>query len=278
MQPEDFSILYQDTDAGPWDAGASGSQTTFNNGRAVVAAATRDRASSCCELAADALEAAAGRPRARRRRRARQGLARPSRCRSPTLAETAPRRRAAARPRLRARRRRRPTSDASGCVGRLGMESFAAPTFITHAVARQGRPRHRRRAGARGRGRRTTAGTILNPIGAEGQVEGGVVMGIGQALSEGTTARRGRPPAQPAPARLQAPDVADAPPIDGRVRPDAGRRRRPERLQGRRPSRPASPTAGRDRERDRARSRATRVTGLPMTPERVWAAANGDRA
>ena len=29
------------------------------------------------------------------------------------------------------------------------------------------------------------SGTIVNPIGAEGQVEGGVVMGIGQALLEG---------------------------------------------------------------------------------------------
>ena len=39
LQPEDFSILYQDTDAGPSDWGSSGSQTTFNNGRAVIAAA-----------------------------------------------------------------------------------------------------------------------------------------------------------------------------------------------------------------------------------------------
>ena len=39
MQPEDFSIVYQDTEAAPYDSGASGSQTTFNNGRAVVAAA-----------------------------------------------------------------------------------------------------------------------------------------------------------------------------------------------------------------------------------------------
>ena len=32
MRPQDFSILAQDTDAGGWDAGASGSQTTFNDG------------------------------------------------------------------------------------------------------------------------------------------------------------------------------------------------------------------------------------------------------
>ena len=30
------------------------------------------------------------------------------------------------------------------------------------------------------------SGTIINPIGAQGQVEGGVMMGIGQALTEGT--------------------------------------------------------------------------------------------
>ena len=33
MDPGSFSILYQDTDAGPYDGGSSGSQTTFNNGR-----------------------------------------------------------------------------------------------------------------------------------------------------------------------------------------------------------------------------------------------------
>src|SRR4029079_11341102 len=41
MRPEDFSLLYQDTDAAPWDNGSCGSQTTFNSGRAVLAAAAR---------------------------------------------------------------------------------------------------------------------------------------------------------------------------------------------------------------------------------------------
>ena len=55
MKPEDFSILCQDTEAGPWDMGSSGSQTTINNGRAVAAAAgeVRDR---LLELAAEQLE------------------------------------------------------------------------------------------------------------------------------------------------------------------------------------------------------------------------------
>ena len=57
MQPEDFSILYQDTDAGPWDMGSSGSQTTFNNGRAVIAAATEVR-EQLLDMAEKELEAA----------------------------------------------------------------------------------------------------------------------------------------------------------------------------------------------------------------------------
>src|SRR4029078_481770 len=43
MRPEQFAITYQDTDAGPYDGGSSGSQTTFNNGRAVVDAAREGR-------------------------------------------------------------------------------------------------------------------------------------------------------------------------------------------------------------------------------------------
>jgi CO/xanthine dehydrogenase Mo-binding subunit len=56
MEPERFSLLYQDTDAGPFDSGASGSQTTFNNGRAVMAAAN-DVREQLLELAAEQLEA-----------------------------------------------------------------------------------------------------------------------------------------------------------------------------------------------------------------------------
>ena len=55
MRPDDFSVLYQDTDAGPWDMGSSGSQTTFNNGRAVIEAAS-EVADKLRELAAEKLE------------------------------------------------------------------------------------------------------------------------------------------------------------------------------------------------------------------------------
>ena len=57
MKPSDFSILYQDTDAAPFDAGSSGSQTTMNNGRAVVEAAGEVR-DKLLDLAAEKLEVA----------------------------------------------------------------------------------------------------------------------------------------------------------------------------------------------------------------------------
>ncbi|MGH3114640.1 MAG: xanthine dehydrogenase family protein molybdopterin-binding subunit, partial [Gaiellaceae bacterium] len=57
MEPSSFSILYQDTDAAPWDAGSSGSQTTMNSGRAVVAAAGEVR-EQLLDLAAEKLEVA----------------------------------------------------------------------------------------------------------------------------------------------------------------------------------------------------------------------------
>src|SRR5262249_4072327 len=76
------------------------------------------------------------------------------------------------------------TQPDSGCLGRLGMESFLEPQLITHAVHVKVDPdtgvvRVLRVAAAH------DSGTIINPDGARGQVLGGVVMGIGQALSEG---------------------------------------------------------------------------------------------
>ena len=59
MRPEDFSLLYQDTDAAPWDMGSCGSQTTFNSGRAVLAAAAEVR-DQLLDAAAEQLEAARG--------------------------------------------------------------------------------------------------------------------------------------------------------------------------------------------------------------------------
>ncbi|MGZ4152365.1 MAG: xanthine dehydrogenase family protein molybdopterin-binding subunit, partial [Actinomycetota bacterium] len=43
MEPDDFTLLYQDTAAANWDMGSCGSQTTFNSGRAILAAAAEVR-------------------------------------------------------------------------------------------------------------------------------------------------------------------------------------------------------------------------------------------
>ena len=75
MQPEDFSILYQDTDAAPWDMGSCGSQTTFNSGRAVIAAAV-DLREQLLDAAAEQLEAARDDLELVGRGDPRQGLAR----------------------------------------------------------------------------------------------------------------------------------------------------------------------------------------------------------
>ncbi|HVE20071.1 MAG TPA: xanthine dehydrogenase family protein, partial [Ilumatobacteraceae bacterium] len=56
MEAEDFELIYQDTSVAPYDMGATGSQTIFNNGRAVVAAAGQI-AEQLKALAAEHLEA-----------------------------------------------------------------------------------------------------------------------------------------------------------------------------------------------------------------------------
>ena len=58
MDAEDFELVYQDTSVAPYDMGATGSQTLFNNGRAVIAAAGQV-ADQLKALAAEHLEASA---------------------------------------------------------------------------------------------------------------------------------------------------------------------------------------------------------------------------
>jgi CO/xanthine dehydrogenase Mo-binding subunit len=182
MKPEDFAITYQDTDTGPYDGGSSGSQTTFNNGRAVVEAA-REVRRQLLELAAQALEAAvddleladghagvAGSPDRR-----------------VSIAELAAKAHGGAL--LLARGSGMPPDapehDASACVGRLGFEAFASPTFFCHAARVRVDPatgvvRALRVVAA------TDVGRVLNNVGATGQVTGGVVMALGNATLEGT--------------------------------------------------------------------------------------------
>ena len=266
MKPTDFGILYQDTDAGPFDSGASGSQTTFNNGRAVVRAA-EDLREQLLDLAEEELEAARGDLELADGEVRVKGS--PSKSISiPDLAEKAHEDRlllgrgADAVPAM-------PEVDAAGCTGRLGMESFLAPTFITHAVHIKvdrdtGVVRVLRVAAAHESGR------VLNPLGANGQVEGGVVMGIGMALSEGSLLSEDGRQRNPHLLDYKLQTMSDAPPIDIHWveidTPNAG----PMGSKGIGEP-PCVPTPG-------AVANALRkVTGkrldrLPMTPERVWEA------
>ena len=270
MRPDDFSILYQDTDAGPWDAGASGSQTTFNNGRAVIAAA-REVREQLLDLAAEELEAN------RDDLELVDGEARvkgsPTKAVPiPDLAEKAQGDRlllgkgSGSPPPT-------PDVDASTCTGRLGMETFAAPSFITHAA----RVRVDRDTGVCRVLEVAAAhdcGVILNTIGAEGQVEGGVVMGIGMATLEGSIVGEDGRQQNPHLLDYKLQTAADAPPISIAF-VDA-----PSPYGGPKGSKgvgepPCVPTPGAIANAI-AKGTGARVHRLPMTPERVWEAAHAE--
>ena len=266
--PSDFAIAYQDTDAGPFDWGSSGSQTTFNNGRAVVEAA-REVRRQLLELAAEALEASvddleladghAGVRGSPDRRctiaelasTAHDGallLARGSRA-AAGHAGAATRRRASAGSgsRRSPRRRSSATRPASGSTRRPASSACSRSSPATDF------------------------GRVLNPTGAEGQVTGGVVMALGNATLEGTVLRRRRPPAQPVAPRLQAAHDAPTRPTVEAIfvehRPSNGGPRGSKGVG----EPPIVPTAGAVANAIAAATGA-RVRRLPMTPERVWRA------
>jgi CO/xanthine dehydrogenase Mo-binding subunit len=269
MRPEQFTVVYQDTDAGPWDAGASGSQTTFNNGRAVVQAAI-DVRDQLLELAEDVLEAARADLELVDGRVQVKG--------SPTtgvdLAELTEK--AAGDKLLLGRGSGSPAPlpdcDASGCTGRLGMESFLAPTFMTHAVRCKvdratGVVRVLEVAAAHDSGR------VLNRMGADGQVEGGVAMGIGMALSEGSQLSDDGRNLNPYLLDYKLQTAADVPSIRvdwvGAPDPNAGPNGAKAVAEP-----PCVPTPGAVGNAI-AKVTGRRVRQLPMTPLRVWEAMQG---
>ncbi|MGN6378739.1 MAG: xanthine dehydrogenase family protein molybdopterin-binding subunit [Gaiellales bacterium] len=269
MRPEQFTVVYQDTDAGPWDAGASGSQTTVNNGRAVMQAAG-DIREQLLDLAEEELEAA------RADLELADGQVRVKG--SPTksvdisaLAETAHGdklligRGSGSPPAT-------PPSDLAGCTGRLGMESWVGPTFMAHAVRLRvdrdtGVARVLEVAAAH------DSGTVVNRVGANGQVEGGVVMGIGMALSEGTQVGDDGRQLNPYLLDYKLQTASDAPPIaidwvevaDYEVGPNGAKGVAEP---------PCVPTPGAVGNAI-ARATGARVHRLPMTPARVWEAMQG---
>ena len=268
MRPDDFQILYQDTDAAPWDMGSSGSQTTFNSVRAVVEAArdVRDQlltaAGDILEVAKDDLELVGGSVRVKGSPDHAVSVA------EIASATTIHGKGAGTLPES-------PPVDAAACVGRLGSESFLAPQLFTHAahvkVDREtGVVRVLQVAAVHDSGR------ILNRAGADGQVYGGVVMGIGMALSEGTVLDEEGRQLNPHLLDYKLVTSADAPRIDidwvEIDTPNAG----PHGSKGVGEP-PCVPTAG------AIANAVAKVLGgpiveLPMTPERVWRTAREARA
>lgn len=264
MKPQDISIQYQDTDLAPYDMGSCGSQTTFNSGRAILAAAA-DVREQLLDAAADELEAD------RADLELADGAARVkgSPDKSVLIADlvgsigTVHGKGSGTPPDA-------PECDAGGCVGRLGNESFLAPQLITHAahvkVDREtGVVRVLRIAAAH------DSGKILNRLGAEGQVYGGVVMGVGLALSEGTLLDDEARQRNPHLLDYKLVTCADAPQIDIEWIQYEAANAGPRGSKGVGEP-PQVPTAG------AIANAITKVLGaqvgeLPMTPERVWRAA-----
>jgi CO/xanthine dehydrogenase Mo-binding subunit len=268
MEPSDFSILYQDTEAAPFDAGSSGSQTTMNNGRAVVAAAHEVR-EKLLDLAAEQLEVA------REDLELADGLVRVAGAPSKAveIAELA-----GSGEQLLGKGSgpvpEAPPCDAQGCLGRLGMESFLEPQVFTHAV----RVKVDRETGVVRVLHVTAAhdsGVILNRLGADGQVFGGIVMGIGQALFEVSQLDENGRQRNPHLLDYKLVTASDAPRIDVDWIETPAQDGGPKGSKGVGEP-PTVPTPGAIANAI-ARAVGARVRELPMTPERVWAAmhANG---
>ena len=261
IDPNDVSVVYQDTDVAPWDMGSCGSQTTFNSGRAILAAAAEVR-DQLLDAAAEQLEADQGDIELV------DGAARvrgsPDRSvaisdlvgeigtvhgkGSGDVPEATP-------------------GDTGGCVGRLGNETFLAPQLITQAAhvkvdRATGVVRVLKVAAAHDSGR------ILNKRGADGQVYGGVVMGVGLALSEVTMLDEEGRQRNPHLLDYKLVTASDAPEIDVRwVEYDSVGPRGSKGVG----EPPQVPTAGAIANAI-TKVLGTQVRRLPMTPERVWAA------
>jgi CO/xanthine dehydrogenase Mo-binding subunit len=269
IDPNDVSVLYQDTDVAPWDMGSCGSQTTFNSGRAILAAAQEVR-EQLLDVAAEQLEADRGDLELT------EGVARVkgSPERSVAVADlvgeigTVHGKGSGDVPDV-------PTGDTGGCVGRLGNETFLAPQLITQAahvkVDREtGVVRVLKVAAAHDSGR------ILNKRGADGQVFGGVVMGVGLALSEGTMLDDQGRQRNPHLLDYKLVTCSDAPEIEVEWIEYDAKNAGPRGSKGVGEP-PQVPTAGAIANAI-AKVIGSHVGQLPMTPERVWLASRGNGA
>jgi CO/xanthine dehydrogenase Mo-binding subunit len=265
LDPARVSIVYQDTDAGTWDMGSSGSQTTFNNGRALISAAGElrkrllDIASVKLEAAAEDLEIADGAVRVKGTPTRNISIA--------DLASAAFGDGDLLVSRASATTIPMPDNFGATCAGRVVFPAFADPTFVCQAARvsvdeRTGVVRVKEIAAAH------DFGHVLNAPGALGQVEGGIVQSLGMGLTEGTQYSGGRQ-LNPHLLDYKLQTSADAPAInvefvdvDGSSGPRGGKG------VGEPPIIVAAAAVA------NAIHDATgaRVRQLPMTPPRVWGA------
>lgn len=263
MEPTDFEIVYQDTAAGPYDTGATGSQTLINNGRAVVGASQRI-AQQLRELAAAQLEAdpsdivleagaahVAGTPAKSVSIVELAGIAAGDQLLIASGSESPP-----PYPEL-----------ATNCVGDQGVAAWAGPQFSCHAA----RVRVDRETGVvrvLDVSAAHDSGTILNPLGALGQIEGGIMMGIGQALTEGTRYDDAGRQLNPGLLEYKLQTAADAPAIRTCFIEPGGEGAGPRGAKGLAEAPNVATAAA-------IANAITQVIGrpvrqLPMTAERVW--------
>jgi CO/xanthine dehydrogenase Mo-binding subunit len=186
----DISVVYQDTDVGGWDGGSSGSQTVFSVGRAVQRA-SEDLRQQIRQIASDMLEV----DPADLELREAAAHVRGTPGRLVTLGDVAARASSTVGPlsgRGAASGAALPEAPgAAGCAGRVTFPSFLAPTFCAHAARvivdeETGMVRVTDAAAAQ------EVGRAINPVGVEGQMEGGLVHGMGNALTERTQYQDGR--------------------------------------------------------------------------------------
>jgi CO/xanthine dehydrogenase Mo-binding subunit len=262
MSPEDFTLLYQDTAAANWDMGSCGSQTTFNSGRAILAAAA-DVRDQLLDAAAAELEA----DREDLELADRSVRVKGSPDRAVSVADLAGA--GTIHGKGSGEVPEAPAGDTGGCVGRLGNETFLAPQLITQAAHVKvdrgtGVVRVLKVAAAH------DSGVILNRLGADGQVTGGVVMGVGLALSEGTMLDDEGRQRNPHLLDYKLVTCSDAPEIevDWVEIPAKGAGPRGTKGVGEPPQVPTAAAIA----NAIAKVVGTHVRQLPMTPERVWAA------
>ena len=267
----DIELIYQDTGVAPAGPGSSGSQTLFNHGRAVEKA-SRMVADQLKELAAAQLEAnvsdiVLG-----------DGLA--SVAGSPAVSipivelaaasETGELLGSASADAI-----EWPEISGSTCLGEQGFSSWLAPQFSCH-VARvrvdpdTGVTRVLEVHAAH------DSGTILNPVAAHGQVEGGIMMGVGQALTEGTRYDEDGNQLNAGLLEYKLQTIADAPEITTQFVEIFTENAGPRGAKGLAEA-PNVATCGAVNNAI-ANATGVRVRQLPMTAERVWEALNDSEA